>query len=195
MWRFEDTDKYRFGREGEKWLRIWVQHKGYHVVALSDIDRNGGTPVAESSEERIILPDDLLLKDGKPLFVEYKTKSRITYNQIRHRYEHGIPVRLWNDYRAIEIQSGIDGVLIILQLTDPKILIGLLKNIAKGSAVYSGSKFPEPMIFFDVNCFDRFDLRDGSGHMVDSLPQPKPPSIIHPWEKRKPLEGRQYPLM
>jgi len=74
------------GDQGEAWVRRLFVQWGHWVVPISLID-NGGAPMLEDWIESNVLPDILAGKDGDTFVVEVKTKSRITYNRLRHRLE------------------------------------------------------------------------------------------------------------
>lgn len=184
------------GLKGEELVKAWLKLRGFYVLPASLI-KNGGAPALEGYLQRVIASDHLVAKGGQSFWAEIKTYERATFNQIRQRLEHGVPIRLWNEYRRGQELTGIPGCLFILQLDERKILEGILNDIEVGSAKTVGRHHPPsgPQIFFDVRRFSWWDL-DTLEPMLPALPERLAPKTVRLWEKGKlSPKGRQLPLL
>ncbi|GAI84783.1 unnamed protein product, partial [marine sediment metagenome] len=108
---------FKRGLKGEKLVREWLKLRGFYVLPTSLID-NGGAPALEGHLKRIIASNHLVAGEGKTFWAEIKTYQRATFNQKRQRLEHGVPIRLWNEYLKGQEITGIPGYLYILQLNE-----------------------------------------------------------------------------
>lgn len=188
-------DLFKRGLKGEKLVREWLKLRGFYVLPTSLIEV-GGAPALEGHLKRIIASNSLVARAGETFWAEIKTYQRATFNQKRQRFEHGVPIRLWEHYIKGQQVTGIPGCLFILQLNERLILEGKLDDIQIGSVKTTGSHHPPsgPQIFFDVRRFNRYGL-DTLELLEHMLPEDLPPKIVRPWEKgRKFPKERQPPL-
>ena len=186
-------DLLKRGLKGENLVREWLKRRGFYVLPTSLIE-NDGAPALEGHLKGIIASNNLVAREGETFWAEIKTYQRATFNQKRHRDEHGIPIRLWDQYIEGQHITGIPGYLFILQLNEHLILEGKLDDIQIGSAKTIGNAHPPsgPQIFFDVRRFERYSI-----DTLEPLPWPEdlPPKTVRPWEKgRKFPTARQPPL-
>lgn len=183
------------GLKGEALVREWLKLRGFYVLPASLID-NGGAPALEGHLRRIIASNHLVAKGGEAFWAEVKTYQRATFNQHRQRWEHGIPIRLWDHYMGGQQVTGIPGCLFILQLNECIILEGKLNDIEIGSVKTEGKHHPPsgPQIFFDVRRFNRSNL--DTLDSLPALPEDISPKTIRPWEDSKRFpESRQLPML
>ena len=185
------------GLNGEKLVREWLKLRGFYVLPISLIE-NGGAPALEGHLKRIIASNGLVAHAGETFWAEIKTYQRATLNQQRQRWEHGVTIRLWDQYIEGQRITGIPGCLFILQLNERLILEGKLDDITIGSVKTSGKHHPPsgPQIFFDVRRFNGYDLDTLEFKQLSNLfPEDLPPKTIRPWETGKKFpEVRQPPL-
>ncbi len=189
-------DLLKRGLKGEKLVSEWLKLRGFYVLPVSLI-KNGGAPALEGHLKRIIASNHLISGAGKTFWAEIKTYQRATFNQKRQRWEHGVPVRLWNQYIQGQQVTGIPGYLFILQLNERVILEGRLDDMQVGSVKTVGDQHPPsgPQIFFDVRRFKWYSL-DTLGPLSAMLPEDLPPKTVRPWEEDKKCpKGRQLPLV
>jgi hypothetical protein len=187
---------FKRGLQGEALVREWLKLRGFYVLPTSLI-QNGGAPALESFLNRITASDILVAGHGRTYWAEIKTYSRSTWNQIRQREEHGVPIKNWNQYLEGERITGIPGYLYILQLNERKILEGSLKTIIIGSVEMFENYPPSgPQIFFDVFRFNWYNLDTLEiGQLNYPIPDPIPPKTIRPWERdHKFPKFRQIPM-
>lgn len=188
-------DLFKRGLKGEALVGEWLKLRGFYVLPASLIE-NGGAPALEGHIKRIIASNHLVAGAGKTFWAEIKTYQRATFNQKRWRWEHGVPIRLWNQYIEGQQITGIPGYLFILQLNERIILEGKLDDIQIGSQKTIGHQHPPsgPQIFFDVNRFKWYSLGT-LGSLASMLPEDLPSKTVRPWEERKKFpKDRQLPL-
>lgn len=183
------------GLKGERLVREWLKLRGFYVLPTSLI-KVGGAPALEGYLKRIIASNSLVSRAGETFWAEIKTYQRVTFNQKRQRYEHGVPIRLWKQYIEGQQVTGIPGCLFILQLNKRIILEGKLDDIQLGSVNTTGSHHPPsgPKVFFDVRRFNIYDL-DTLEPLKHMWPEDLPPQTVRPWEVGKEFpKGRQLPF-
>lgn len=189
-------DLFERGLKGEKLVAEWLKRRGFYVLPVSLIE-NGGAPALEGHLKRIIASDHLVARSGETFWVEIKTYQRATFNQKRQRWEHGVPIRLWNEYIKGQEITGIPGYLYILQLNERIILEGKIDDLKTGSVNTVGDHHPPsgPQIFFDVRRFKWYSL-DTLKPLASMLPESLPPKTVRTWEEGKEFpKGQQLPLV
>jgi len=146
---------FELGREGERVVREWLKSEGYAILRASDID-SGGAPILEG-RRRIILPNNLTWREGSPGWVEVKTKSHATWHQRPpRRWEHGLPLRHWEAYLAIEQVTRIPVSLAILELESGFILLARIEDLKANKRGFFMDG--EPHIFLDRDDFEWFTI-------------------------------------
>lgn len=191
------------GLQGETLVREWLKMQGLFVLPTSLI-ATGGAPALASHLKKVVASDILVSGLGRTYWAEVKTYQRSTWNNKRHREEHGIPIRLWQAYLEGERITGIPGYLYILQLYEGdgrtplnRILEGSLKIIQIGAAEMTEQYPPSgPQIFFDVRRFNWYDGDTLEPVLVNCpIPDPLPPKTLRSWEiQRRWAKYRQLPL-
>lgn len=188
-------DLFKRGLKGERLVREWLKLRGFYVLPASLIEA-GGAPALEGYLKRIVASNSLVARAGETFWAEIKTYQRATFNQQRQRWEHGVPIRLWEQYIEGQCVTGIPGCLYILQLNERLILEGKLDDIQVGSIKTTGKHHPPsgPQIFFDVRRFKWYSL-ETLEPLTIMLPEDLPPKTERPWEKGKKFpKGRQIPF-
>lgn len=183
------------GLDGEALVREWAKIEGYIVLPAGLIAR-GGAPALENHLRGDVVASDILAsRDGKPEWIEVKTFQRATFNQRRHRWEHGVPQHLWRQYREGEALTGIPGSLAILQVDQRVILKAALCELEIGAHFQNGAERTPPsgrQVFFDVRRFERFEIPVA---LLDSVPEDLAPQTVRPWENREQPTDRQGILL
>lgn len=190
------NELFQRGLKGETLVREWLKLRGFYVLPVSLIE-NGGAPALEGHLKRIIASNSLIAGEGRTFWAEIKTYQRATFNQKRQRWEHGVPIRLWDEYIKGQEMTGIPGCLFILQLNERMILEGNLDDLQIGSVKTEGSHHPPsgPQIFFDIQRFNWYSL-DTLEKLNTMMPEDISPEIIRPWEVGKKFpKNRQLPLI
>ena len=178
----KNTPELKLGREAEVILREWLKQQGYVLLPASLIEQ-GGAPMLNGKNLKLILPDNLSWKEGQPGWVEVKTKSHPTlHNNPPHRWEHGFPLRQWRAYCQVQEITKIPVYLAVLELETAILLIGSLSTLARGERLSEINK--EPHIFLNrLNPNGRSDFE--RWYSIDlSLPTP-----IQPMAERTQTQG------
>ena len=138
-------------------MREWLKQQGYAILPASLID-NGGAPLLESRDGKIILPNNLTWKNKEMGWVEVKTKSNATEHIAPpRRWEHGLPKRHWMAYWRIQEQTGIPVTLAVLELSTALLLIARIEVLGWHSRQYPMQG--EMHVFLLRNDFERHDIK------------------------------------
>jgi hypothetical protein len=129
-------DRNGIGFKGEAIIRKWLVKHGYMILSASQIEM-GGAPMLMGHKEKLILPDNLVWKEGVPEWVEIKTKTTATRhrNPPYQRWEHGLPLRQWNSYCRVQEKTKIPVSIAILQLDNKWLYISRLESLKRGARV------------------------------------------------------------
>jgi len=179
------------GLQGEALVREWYKRQGYFVLPVSLIN-NGGAPALEGYVRKVIVANHLAFKGADQRWVEVKTYARASFNQQRHRWEHGVPQRLWLHYLEGQALTHIPGYLTILQVNKRLIMEGRIDRIATTAYVQAPAENHPPsglQIFFDTRFFDWYRL-----DTLEPLPKMDSPKVIREWEEKPFPSDRQPPL-
>lgn len=162
------------GVQGEAIVREWLKRQGYVILPASLIE-DTGAPMLTGERIKAILPNNLTWKEGKPGWVEVKTKSFATeHKKPPHRWEHGLPLRQWNAYLKVQELTNIPVSLAIVELKSKLLLIGTLASLERGKRV--SYMEGEPHVFLNrVDSKNRSDFEQW--YSIDlSLPEPIQPT-------------------
>lgn len=184
---------WEWGEWGEGRVRAWFTARGYFVVPTSCIEI-GGAPRLIGHLRSHVLPDLQVARAGVCRWVEVKFKTRPVLYEKTKRWRHGIDQRLFEDYLAVERETGIRGSLALYQLqrgpsgpADPMLLWAPLAELAKHTQPYE----PNGMVYWDADVMSRWHLSS----------EPEPPArfrsllnVVHPWEKPA-ADGKSAPQM
>ena len=125
------SETWKLGVGGEDFAQNWLIYSGAEIVHTNKI-KCGGAPMLEGNRDKIILPDTLAYLNKERCWVEIKTKSYATLRKCppcAGRYEHGIPLRHWNDYCKLQNKTSEPVFLAFLQLDKRVILIDRIDNL------------------------------------------------------------------
>ncbi len=192
-----ESPEWKQGQWGERQVRRKFENDGWWVVPVHLIE-NEGAPGLTRRLQKLVLPDLQVARDGGIRWVEVKTKGRCPYSTELHRFQHGISLHNWRNYRQVCFETGADGYLAIVQMDIQKLLLGSFSWIAiDAQEKYDDGtlrSYGEPMIFLAANRFDRLDM-DGSYepsmHLDDPPPVPIPPKVVRPWEQNRKFGPKQ----
>lgn len=122
--------RWQLGKDGEAVVREWLKAQGYHVIPTSLIE-TGSAPMLEAQNWKLILPNNLVWREGVPRWIEVKTKSRATLHRTPpRRWEHGFPLRHWDAYLAIQEQTGFPMSVAVLELQTQMLLLNTVERLA-----------------------------------------------------------------
>lgn len=121
------------GRAWEKALADWLRRQhGYLVIPVGDIESGTGRgprALAPLGAEDIVLPDLLVFKAGRELWVEVKWKTRATLNEQRGYTCTGIDLAKYEEYRRIAAATGRDIVLVFVHQEEREVRADLLSRL------------------------------------------------------------------
>ena len=134
-----ETPEFKKGRAGEHIVAKWFRARGWHVTPSYDYSGEGGNqaPRMSSAFSAYILPDLDVAGDGRRMWIEVKTKAEPTLHRITNTLEHGIPMRLFKEYKAIELVTGAEVYLVIYEECSGELLFRPIGTKADGR-VYDG---------------------------------------------------------
>ena len=202
--RFRDSSEWRLGRWGENEVRSWFERCGWFVVPTNCIE-DGGAPMLTGLLEARVLPDLQVARAGSMRWVEVKTKTRACYYQKASQWRHGIGLRVWLDYVAVEHKTGQEGHLAIIQLRPERmLLLATFAALSIDAQKYHGDAMPngERMAWFNVDRFERLDMDTECPEPAPShgMPPPRPPTTpppaiepttVRPWERGRQMGPKQ----
>lgn len=119
--------KLEFGKSGEKAVQRWLNERGWWALPTYDFSGRGA-PSWQKGQQQIIAPDIHAAKDGVSRFVEVKTYAKSVLNRKRGYLVHGVPGRHWRAYQDACELTGIEGWLVVLELSAGDMLARKLDN-------------------------------------------------------------------
>jgi hypothetical protein len=135
-----DTEQFRRGRNGERMVADRLKRAGWHIIP--SYDYNGGDdhpPRMEGWTRRFIIPDLDACKGGRRIWVEVKTKAAPSLHRASNVLEHGIPLRHYEQYQQVEIETGCAVYLLIFEEQSDLLLYRKLGELGQ-PRIYSGGK-------------------------------------------------------
>lgn len=182
-----DKNAKAWGDLAEKAVRQTLTRMGECIIPAHLIE-NGGAPKMLGHVKSWTLPDMLGCKNGASRWIEVKFKRAPALFEKIGRYRHGIDIPKWNDYRAVEKESGIPGWIAIVQYqpgdeADPEPCL-LMQSFAHLEHVTQfshkpTSKAPNGMCYWDIDEMDTvcsLDFDFGNQLVLERK--------IHPWSKK-----------
>lgn len=167
-----------FGQAVERAVRMKFERSGDFVVPVHAI-QDGGAPAVVQALRRYVLPDLLTFRSRAARWVEVKGKDHPTV--YRKLWEHGVDWRNWNDYLAVEDQSGIPGYLAIVELRPrqyappaPVLLLAPFATLRRFARHFDG--IDRRGLRFDMAFWsrDRFQIIPGLSEHLERLPELEP---------------------
>jgi hypothetical protein len=183
-----DGPAWQWGCWAETQVRQHLLRQGFFVVPTHAIE-DGGAPLLVGQVAAARLPDFQVAGAGTARWAEVKWKDHPALYMKARQFRHGIDLPAWNDYLMVERESGIPGMLIILQFRrgasaapDPMLLAALFARLAQVAQVVEGahSTFTHGGVYWPADCFERNPLPSAmaTAPMTERLTQ-----VIHPWEQ------------
>ena len=135
-------------RAGEEWLK----RRGWLVLSPSDYSGpdDDKPPSLHGAARSFVLPDTLAFRAGRARFVECKWKTAATFHRVTQRWETGIQLRHWEDYRRVRAESGVPTWIVWVHGREREMRGMDLEGLSELSPrPYDGPKMgPGGMIFF-----------------------------------------------
>lgn len=131
---FRELEEFKRGRAGEKRVAAALRARGWHVIPSYDYAGDDEHPPRMEGPQAAtyILPDLDLCKGGDRRWAEVKTKTAPCMGRISGELEHGIPLRHFQHYQAVERESGAPVWLFIYEEADAKLLYQKLAELGPG---------------------------------------------------------------
>jgi len=165
---FRQTDKYQRGHSGEQMVAKLLQDRGWFVIPSYDYsgEDNDKAPRLQGNLRAYVIPDLDIARGGRRIWAEVKTKACATYTRITQRFEHGIPMRHFRDYRAVQDITGCSVWLFVYEENTGEVLCGELDNLAAHKREYTGGKMSYGgMVFFPRDAFTllaKLEIKSGA---------------------------------
>lgn len=183
-----DSPAWVWGCWAENQVRQHLMRQGLFVVPTHAIE-DGGAPLLLGMLSAARLPDFQVAGAGAARWVEVKWKDHPALYQKAREFRHGIDLPAWTDYLMVERESGIPGMLIILQFRpgasaapDPMLLAAPFTRLGRLAQVREDphSTFTRGAVYWPADCFERSPLPAAlaTAPMTERLTQ-----VIHPWER------------
>lgn len=177
-------EAWNWGLHGIEETRVFFQGLGHYVLDIDAIN-NGGAPAIVGQVRRHVTPDLQISGGGNTWWVEVKYKDHCVKYQKTGTWRHGIDRANWYAYRQVERETGIPGLLAIVQhrpgpeaAPEPMLLVASFSDLARGCQ-FGELNGDTPMVFWDVDRFQRHHLETGRVPDLTRLTK-----VIHPWEKK-----------
>jgi hypothetical protein len=110
-----------FGQAAETAIAKWLMSRGGLILPIYDIEypqEEKKGPRAFSSLRSYVAPDLLLFRHSGAIWCEAKRKTHFTWYRKLQRWETGIDLRVWNDYRELRRRSKLPLMLLFLHCSD-----------------------------------------------------------------------------
>jgi hypothetical protein len=135
-----DTERFKRGRNGERIVADWFKADGWYVLASYDYNGDDDHPPRmEGRTRRFIIPDLDACKGGRRIWVEVKTKTAPSLHRATNILEHGIPLRHYEQYLQVELETGCPVYLLIYEEQSNQLLHQKLSELGQ-PRIYSGDK-------------------------------------------------------
>lgn len=116
--RFRERAEFVWGEQFERALSTYLQARGWGVLPVynfsgAEDDKaplmcGPADPYTGVVGAGLVLPDLLLARDGRSVFVEAKRKTRADFTRKTQRHETGISHRLYQHYEEVRCRTGLD---------------------------------------------------------------------------------------
>ena len=149
-----------------------LRSKGWYVIPSYDYSGDDGNkaPRMEGPKNSIIIPDLDIAKDGVRNWAEVKTKDAPSFTRKTNQYEHGIPMRHFDEYHKVQAITGCRVWLFVYELQSGEVVCADLDALAGNRREYGGHKMSRGgMVFFPRHIF-KFFARIEAGEVTARLP-------------------------
>jgi hypothetical protein len=169
-----DTVEFWHGRDFEREYARQLLLAGWSVMRCYELD--GGqdkAPMLEGPYKGHRLPDLQVSGHGKSGWRELKEKTACNFTHSEGRYDHGIGLRCYRDYDAVQQISGLPVVLVIGEYSTGLILAQSLDKLGL-PRIYPGDKMdPGGMAFWPRSSFDIWGRYDTTPGQLSIFSRPK----------------------
>ena len=146
---FRETELYKRGHSGELLVVDQLIKRGWHVIPSYDYSgEDEHPPRMEGPAAAYVLPDLDVCRSGARCWAEVKTKAVPSMGRISGELEHGIPLRHWEHYQAVQRESGRQVWLFIYEEASRQLLYSKLEDLGPGRVSNSASMSRGGMIYW-----------------------------------------------
>lgn len=163
---FRESPYFKKGRSGEQLVAGLLQEQKWWVVPSYDYAGDDGNkaPRLQGLNSGYVLPDLDVSREGRRMWVEVKTKAEATFHRLTGQWEHGLPLRHWNDYQRVQVITGCEVWLFIFEEKRNDILFNSVDVLRNHARRYIGNKMSYGgMVFFPVHSFRSWAQTFGEG--------------------------------
>lgn len=164
MTAFKELPEYKLGRKYERLVQWWLSSvKGCLVLAPCEYSGEGGSkaPLLYGGSKNVVTPDFLVFnpETKKHFWVEVKAKTKADPDDYDQSLCHGIPLRLWEEYKKVQTETGLYVYLAICEI-EPKLslLIKPIDKIVVHHIYRKNGMSKGGMIFFYRSSFEEAEL-------------------------------------
>lgn len=144
------------GRTAEELVADILRKHGYYVIPSYEYSGRDDdkAPKLTGYDKHYTLPDLDVSGNGQRFWVEVKLKAEPTWTRKLQRYEHGIPLRHYQDYLQVERITGCPVYLAIVEEDTGLILFQSFRKLTECVRIYDGAKMSRGgMAFFPRDSF------------------------------------------
>jgi hypothetical protein len=129
-----ETENFKRGRNGELFVADQLRAAGWHVIPSYDYSGEDDHPprMLGPQAAAYILPDLDVCRSGARRWAEVKTKAAPSMGRLSGELEHGIPLRHFEHYQAVERESGCPVYLFIYEESSCKLIYRELVELGPG---------------------------------------------------------------
>jgi hypothetical protein len=131
---FREREEFKRGRSGEQRVATVLRERGWHVIPSYDYAGEDEHPPRMEGPQAAtyILPDLDVCKSGDRRWAEVKTKTAPSMGRISGELEHGIPLRHFAHYQAVQRESGSPVYLFIFEEASRKLIYCKFDELGAG---------------------------------------------------------------
>lgn len=157
-----ETEQFKRGRNGERFVSDQLRAAGWCVIPSYDYSGDDDHPPRmEGQAATYILPDLDICRQGHRRWAEVKTKTVPSMGRISGELEHGIPLRHFEHYQAVQHESGCPVYLFIYEESSRKLIYRKLDELGPGRVSHSWAMSRGGMIYWLRRQFHEFSF-DGA---------------------------------
>jgi hypothetical protein len=144
-----ETEQFKRGRGGEQFVADQLRARGWSVIPSYDYSgEDDHPPRMEGQAAAYILPDLDVCRQGQRRWAEVKTKTVPSMGRISGEPEHGIPLRHYEHYQAVQRESGCPVYLFIYEEASRKLIYRKLDELGPGRISRSSTMSRGGMIYW-----------------------------------------------
>jgi len=152
--KLRETEKFQRGRNGERLVADALKERGWMIIPSYDYSgEDDHAPRMEGQVAAYILPDLDICRSGMRRWAEVKTKLAPTMGRISGKLEHGIPLRHYQHYVAVERETGTEVWLFIYEESTRRLIFQKLGELGPGRVSNASSMSRGGMVYWTCDRF------------------------------------------